>query len=138
MKVEYERLCQGDGIKVYFDKYTKDCVVNIPGMVIIPPVLLVKLTMTHIVLDFYFNFKGSILGVLHSRRESGSWILPYRHFIAMRLLPCGEIDGPLHKFTGSSEIGKATDDLTKVIHAFAHFMLIYTSGSLLLSDLQGE
>ena len=89
-------------------------------------------------LDFYFNFKGSILGVLHSKRESTSWILPYRHFIATRLLPCGEIDGPLRKFTGSSEIGKATDDLTNAIHAFAHFMLIYTSGSLLLSDLQGE
>lgn len=63
---------------------------------------------------------------------------PYQHFIATRLLPCGEIDGPLRKFTGSSEIGKATDDLTKAVHAFAHFMLIYTSGFLLLSDLQGE
>ncbi|KAF8445061.1 hypothetical protein L210DRAFT_3394110, partial [Boletus edulis BED1] len=89
------------------------------------------------VVDFYFNFEGSILGVLHSKSESASWILPYRHFIATRLLPCGEIDGPLRKFTGSSEIGKATDDLTKAVHAFAHFMLIYTSGFLLLSDLQG-
>jgi hypothetical protein len=44
LKVEYERLCQGDGIKVYFDKYAKDCVVNIPGPVIIPSVSLVKLT----------------------------------------------------------------------------------------------
>ncbi|KIK76850.1 hypothetical protein PAXRUDRAFT_93759, partial [Paxillus rubicundulus Ve08.2h10] len=91
----------------------------------------------HIIVDFYFYFKDSILGVLHSRRESRSWILPYRHFIATHLLPCGEVDGPLYKFTRSSEIGPATDDLTKVIHAFAHFMLIYTSGFLLLSDLQG-
>ncbi|KAG9316858.1 hypothetical protein JVU11DRAFT_2930 [Chiua virens] len=117
LKVEYEHLCQGDGIKVYFDKYVKEA--------------------QYIVADFYFNFKGSILGVLHSRRESTSWILPYQHFIAMRLLPCGEIDGPLRKFTGNSKIGKATDDLTKAVHAFAHFMLIYMSGFLLLSNLQG-
>ena len=91
-----------------------------------------------IVLDFYFNFKGSILGVLHSKRESTSWILPYQHFIATCLLPWGEINRPLCKFTGSKEISKATDDLTQAIHAFAHFMLIYMSGSLLLSDLQGK
>ena len=37
----------------------------------------------------------------------------------------------------NGEIGSATDDLTKAIHAFAHFSLIYSHGHLLFCDLQG-
>ncbi|KAH7907579.1 kinase-like domain-containing protein, partial [Hygrophoropsis aurantiaca] len=105
LKIEYERLCQGDGIKARFDKHAKEYRANIPGVFV--------------------------------RKESQSWILPYRYFIATRLLPCGKVDGELRKFTGNDDIGPLDDDLTRAIHAFAHFMLIYTSGYLLLADLQG-
>lgn len=139
LKVEYEHLCQGDEIKVYFNKYIKDCRVNIPDIYNHnSSCITCKADIAHIIIEFYFNFKGSILDVLHSRRESTSWMLLYQHFTARYFLPCREINGLLHKFTGSSEIRKATDDLTETIHAFAHFMLIYTSGFLLLSNLQGE
>ncbi|KAF8550906.1 hypothetical protein OG21DRAFT_1487409 [Imleria badia] len=40
LKVEYERLCQGDGIKVHFDKHAKDCKANTPGTVTIPPLFM--------------------------------------------------------------------------------------------------
>lgn len=63
--------------------------------------------------------------------------MPHKHFLATRLLPCGKADGKLKKFTGNGEIGDATDDLTKAIHAFAHFSLIYSHGHLLFCDLQG-
>jgi hypothetical protein len=63
--------------------------------------------------------------------------LPYTTFIATPLLPSGRLNAPIQKFTGNGEIGTADDDLTKAIHAFVHFALVYTRKSFLLCDLQG-
>jgi hypothetical protein len=90
---------------------------------------------------FYFNAAGSILGTLvldEQRRLDGvTCILPYNSFIATPLLPCSKIDRPVQKFTGNDSFGKSDDDLTKAIHAFTHFTLIYTRKSVIVTDLQG-
>lgn len=87
-------------------------------------------------LAFYFNFKSSILGELIGEKRSD--IVPHVHFIATPLLPCGKADSKIQKFTGHNEVGPATDDITKAIHAFAHFSLVYSHEHLVFCDLQGS
>lgn len=90
-------------------------------------------------LAFYFNFKDSILGELVIDEQSAPKMnIRHIHFIATPLLPCGKADSKVKKFTGHSEVGPATDDITKAIHAFAHFSLMYSSGYLVFCDLQGN
>lgn len=91
-----------------------------------------------ILLAFYFNFKDSILGELVIDERSALKNIRHIHFIATPLLPCGKADSKVKKFTGHSEVGPATDDITKAIHAFAHFSLVYSSGYLVFCDLQGN
>jgi len=88
-------------------------------------------------LEFYFNFPLSILGELVPSVSSQSQHLPYRHFLATPLLPCGEADPKIKKFTGNDQIGTAEDHMTQAIHAFAHFSVIYSQKNLLFCDLQG-
>ena len=88
-------------------------------------------------LEFYFNFPSSILGELVPSVSSQSRPLPYRHFLATPLLPCGEADPQIKKFTGNDQIGVADDNMTQAIHAFAHFSVIYSQKNLLFCDLQG-
>lgn len=53
-------------------------------------------------------------------------------------MPCGKVDGGIRKFTGNDDIGSApVDDLTKAVHAFAHFSLLYSQDHILFCDLQG-
>jgi hypothetical protein len=59
-------------------------------------------------------------------------------FIATPLLPCGELDGKLRKFTGNEDFGEADDHLTKAMHAFSHFTAVYTQNIIILCDLQGK
>ncbi|KAF8231281.1 hypothetical protein L208DRAFT_1277858, partial [Tricholoma matsutake] len=54
------------------------------------------------------------------------------------LLPCGKLHGGVRKFTGSDDIGEALDDITKAVHAFTHFSLLYSSHHMLFCDLQGK
>ncbi|KAF8168900.1 hypothetical protein BJ912DRAFT_862426, partial [Pholiota molesta] len=63
--------------------------------------------------------------------------LPYQYFIATPLLPYGDADPKIKKFTGNGEIGIPQDDITKAIHAFAHFSVVYSHSGLLFCDLQG-
>ena len=86
---------------------------------------------------FYFNFTDSIFGEIQGSVTSGSRIVPHQHFLATLLLPCGKVDGGIQKFTGNDEIGEASDDITKAIHAFAHFSLLYSQQHILFCDLQG-
>jgi len=88
---------------------------------------------------FYFNFKDSILGtiIVNEQAGNGHLHLPFRHFIATPLLPCGKFDVPIKKFTGNDSIGDAEDDMTTAIHAFAHFSVVYSSQELVFCDLQG-
>ncbi|KAF8884387.1 kinase-like domain-containing protein, partial [Infundibulicybe gibba] len=118
LRAEYGLLGQCEWFKNEFDQHAKSC-----GNVRVPA--------------FYFNFANSILGELKPSPRSQSRIVPFYHFIATRLLPCGQLDGGVKKFTGNEEIGEATDNITKAIHAFAHFTHLYSGGQLLFCDLQG-
>lgn len=67
--------------------------------------------------------------------------LPYFDFIATRLLPCGPVDGVIEKFTGSDDAGNPPgpgEDLTTALHAFTHYVIVFSCGNLLLCDLQGR
>jgi len=88
-------------------------------------------------IEFYFNFEASILGKVIPTPASGSRPLPHKYFLATPLLPCGPHDAKVQKFTGNGTIGTADDHLTKAIHAFAHFSLVYSSHDVLICDLQG-
>jgi hypothetical protein len=86
---------------------------------------------------FYFNFKGSIYGEIQGSLTSGSRIVPKKNFLATILLPCGNLDAKIKKFTGSDNVGDAPDSMTKAVHAFAHWSLLYSRGHILFCDLQG-
>lgn len=88
--------------------------------------------------EFYFNFKGAILGQIIPSPTSESRPLPYLTFLATPLLPCGPLDAPVKKFTGNGTIGDADDHMTRAIHSFAHFSVLYSQESLLFCDLQSE
>jgi len=95
-------------------------------------------------LAFYFNAEGAVLGkMIENQSIESSHAGPnisYRWFMATKLLPCGPYDAKLQRFTGNDDAGNppAKDDhLTMAIHAFAHFSVMYSKGSLLLCDLQG-
>jgi Alpha-kinase family len=87
--------------------------------------------------EFYFNFKSSILGSLVPSLSSHSCHLTHI-FIATLLLPCGELNGQIKKFTGNEKFGDPENHLTKAIHAFSHFTAVYTQQSIIFCDLQGE
>jgi Alpha-kinase family len=88
--------------------------------------------------EFYFNFEDSIFGKIVPSVTSGSRCLPHEYFIATPLLPCSAVDGLVKKFTGNDSIGDANDHLTKAVHAFAHFSVIYSHSNILFCDLQGQ
>lgn len=67
----------------------------------------------------------------------GQASLPYSSFIATPLLPCGEADGGIEKFTGNDEIGPVDNIMTMAIHAFAHFTMVFTKEYMVFCDLQG-
>ena len=90
--------------------------------------------MTNMNIDFYFNFKDSILGMV---AEESFGPLHFRQFIATPLLPFSTIDAPVKKFTGNGELGDATDHITQAIHAFAHFSVVYSTENIVFCDLQG-
>jgi Alpha-kinase family len=70
-------------------------------------------------------------------QSSNSRRLLHLFFIATPLLPCGDVDPKVQKFTGNDNIGDALDHMTKGIHAFAHFSVVYSHNNILLCDLQG-
>lgn len=107
-----------------------------------------KLFFTSNATEFRFNFEGAVLGRLESLDsddvvglgEADSKDLPFTDFIATQLLPCGPIDQPVQKFTGNDDCGPAPregDSLTAAIHAFTHYVAVFSRGNLVLCDLQG-
>jgi hypothetical protein len=67
--------------------------------------------------------------------------LPYIDFIATRLLPCGPVDGKIEKFTGSDDAGNPPgpgEHMTTALHAFTHYVAVFSRENLLLCDLQGK
>ncbi|KAJ7166547.1 hypothetical protein C8R43DRAFT_1232520 [Mycena crocata] len=90
--------------------------------------------------QFRFNAEGAILGFLEPVEQSSTqnMQLPHRNFLATRLLPCGPVDKPIHKFTGNHDCGGAPKDpMTMVLHAFSHFVPVFTNNDSILCDLQG-
>ena len=96
-----------------------------------------RLSLTEQQPAFYVNFKDSILGDMVIERGLSPKKFTHSRFIATPLLPCGKADSKVMKFTGSAEVGEATDDMTKAIHAFAHFSLVFSHEHLVFCDLQG-
>ncbi|KAJ7780003.1 hypothetical protein B0H16DRAFT_1830580 [Mycena metata] len=86
-----------------------------------------------------FNVDGAILGALEPfEGGSNNDMLPLTHFLATRLLLCGIVDTPIQKSTGNADCGAGpTDHLTAAIHAFSHYVPIFTDNELVLCDLQG-
>ncbi|CAK5265858.1 unnamed protein product [Mycena citricolor] len=94
-------------------------------------------------LSVRFNFKDAFVGkFVHgcSEEEFFEQPLVHAHFLATPLLPCGSIDKPLRKFTGNENCGAAphrNDLLTASLHAFTHWMALYTNEDALICDIQG-
>ncbi|KAJ7694287.1 hypothetical protein B0H16DRAFT_1351741, partial [Mycena metata] len=90
---------------------------------------------------FRFNLDGAIFGVLEPLEKDQYMVdqpLPHFNFLATQLLPCGPDDEPIQKFTGNSDCGEPpTDAITAQLHAFSHFIKVYTRGNAILCDLQG-
>ena len=129
------KLCQCDGFKAQFDEFSKaQDVLTIPCEYEIYTYSSFNLPLYA---AFYFNFKGSIYGKIQASMTSGSRTIPKKNFLATLLLPCGKLDAKVKKFTGNDDIGDALDNMTKAIHAFAHWSLLYSRGHILFCDLQG-
>ncbi|KAF8801852.1 hypothetical protein BYT27DRAFT_7114029, partial [Phlegmacium glaucopus] len=111
LKEEYRLLCQCDGFKTIFDQFSKDKNVS--------------------------TIPRSIYGEIHRSMTSGSRLILHKPFLATLLLPCGKVDGKVKKFTGSDCVGDACDNMTKAVHAFAHWSLLYSHKHILFCDLQG-
>ncbi|EDR02755.1 uncharacterized protein LACBIDRAFT_332022 [Laccaria bicolor S238N-H82] len=107
LEAEFKLLCLGDSFKIAFDAHASN-----KGVVTIPSRIIPSPT-------------------------SNSRPLPYLNFLATPLLPCGPVDAPVKKFTGNGSIGDADDHITRAIHAFAHFSVLYSQENLLFCDLQG-
>ena len=62
--------------------------------------------------------------------------------ILLRLDFChvGPIDGTIQKFTGNDNVGPSPglkEHLTITLHAFSHYVAIFSRGNYLICDLQG-
>ncbi|KAF4621693.1 hypothetical protein D9613_012819 [Agrocybe pediades] len=120
LHAEYALLCVGNTLKQEFNSYAANAgVANIP--------------------DFYFNYRESFVGALVPSTSSASRHLTHRTFIATLLLPCGDLDSKIRKFTGNDEFGDigAGDHLATAVHAFTHFTAVYTQQTIVFCDLQG-
>ena len=86
--------------------------------------------------DFYFNVKDAFIGVLDSEsvyeKELG-----YACFLATRLLPVGPIHKGVQKFTGNCKAGQPRSPLEEQIHAFVHWVYLYSGRRFIFCDLQG-
>jgi len=98
------------------------------------------------ILEFRFNLADAILGPFIDDSKitdpppDAPCGLPYWDFIATRLLPCGPVDAPIEKFTGNDDVGPAPgtkECLTVALHAFTHYVAVWSHGNFLLCDLQG-
>ncbi|KAK7055717.1 kinase-like domain-containing protein [Favolaschia claudopus] len=91
--------------------------------------------------SFRFHLEGAIFGrfqVLSDSDVDSRARLGHIDFLATRLLPCGPAHKPIQKFTGNDDCGpEPTDPLTMTLHAFSHFVSVYTNNDAILCDLQG-
>ena len=134
---EYKPLALCHWFKARFDEHAAS-----QGVMTLPSMCHDTLTIYECALifsipDFHFNYPNSILGELKPSLRLGSTHIPFLHFLATLLLPCGAVDAKVKKFTGNDLFGEASDDMTRAIHAFVHFSVAYSDNSILFCDLQG-
>jgi hypothetical protein len=133
---EYELLLQGQYFHKRFVELATDCGVQLPSEW--------SSSCTRFIsdlLEFHFHVEGAFLGKIVPDSQCADVAIPYDDFIATRLLPCAEIDGPTIKFTGNDDCGNPpakNEILCMAIHAFSHFVPVYSHNQFLLCDLQGE
>lgn len=102
---------------------------------------------------FQFNLANAILGRFVDNSHGTLTVrdldeahalpcgLPYFDFIATCLLPCGPVDGWIEKFTISGDAGNPPgpgEDLMTALHAFTHYVVVFSCGNLLLCDIQSR
>ena len=145
LEAEFENLVQGEAFRSSFEDLAQEYGTSLPST------LPVAKAYKNIRLNFYslaefrFNLAHAILGFFVDDESITEPTdppcgLPYFDFIATRLLPCGVIDAPIEKFTGNDDVGPPPghkEELTVALHAFTHFIVIFSRGNLLLCDLQG-
>ncbi|KAI0311397.1 hypothetical protein OF83DRAFT_1177620 [Amylostereum chailletii] len=87
--------------------------------------------------DWRVNDEQAILGqFVDMKALPGDVPLHSEMFLATRLLDCRS-DAPREKkFTGTDELGPADDLLSQTIHAFLHFTMRASKGSLVFCDIQ--
>ncbi|OCH84307.1 hypothetical protein OBBRIDRAFT_699572, partial [Obba rivulosa] len=117
LQQEFELMIHSNAFKMEFDAWEKECELEVT----IP--------------KFCWNFENAVFGKF--RDENGNANLPYRHFIATPLLPCGAADGGLQKVMGNDTFGTPETNVEKAVHAFVHFVWIVSKGHFLFCDLQG-
>ncbi|CAK5279100.1 unnamed protein product [Mycena citricolor] len=89
---------------------------------------------------FAFNHEGSLIGELLPLEDASRLQdkLPFSNFLATPYLPVGTAEAKIEKFTGGWDCGSPPNDrLTAIIHAFTHWMIVYTGKQFVLTDLQG-
>ncbi|KAJ3837557.1 kinase-like domain-containing protein [Lentinula raphanica] len=87
---------------------------------------------------FRFNYPGAFIGKLVD--EDIENIAHFHEFLATPLLPCGEADSPIAKYTGNDNVGEPprTDrSITALMHAYMHYTYVMSGKSLLICDIQG-
>ncbi|THU96675.1 hypothetical protein K435DRAFT_664020, partial [Dendrothele bispora CBS 962.96] len=91
--------------------------------------------------DFRFNFTDAFIGVLQIANvgfDTLSDVAHYTEFIATPLLPCGEANDPIQKYTGNENVGQPPNDrMTSLMHSFMHYTYVMSEKSLLFCDIQG-
>lgn len=142
LQAEYALLCSiGNTLKHEFDKHAESGVNTLPTLGMSSSFISLATHNLKFYSEFYFNFKGSILGSpIPSLLSHSHWHYSIHSiFIATLLLPCGELDGKMKKFTRNDEFRDADDHLTKAVYAFAHFTVaVYNQQNTILCDFQGE
>ncbi|KAM6501725.1 hypothetical protein JOM56_001702, partial [Amanita muscaria] len=125
LQVEYENLVQGEAFREGFEELALEYGTSLP--------------------KFRFNLVDSILGrfvddskITESEAPPPPCGLPVG--AGAPLLPCGPIDASIEKFTGNDDVGPAPgpkEHVTIALHAFTHYVAIWSRGNFLLCDLQG-
>ena len=142
LRAEFENLIQGESFRKGFEDLGLEYSVSPPGSLwsIITETILMLLP------EFHFNLAHAILGRFTEESTNVTSIakppsgLPFFDFMATHLLPCGPVDAPIKKFTGNDDVGPAPgpkETMTITLHAFTHYIGIFSHGNLILCDLQG-
>ncbi|CAK5267439.1 unnamed protein product [Mycena citricolor] len=90
-----------------------------------------------------FNSTGAFIGRFEPLVEADAPFddpLPFLDFLATSYLPVGTAEAKIEKFTGGHDCGSPpgpNDTVLGALHAFTHWMVLYTSQNFVLTDLQG-